>query len=130
MTKQEKQQNYEEVMRRLALMGEPVHTYDHLNSPAKYYGDPAAAYCDDAIQGQAWVPTRSFKQDYPSYRNELKPQVVESQDDWNATGIELMAPKHVCNKRFNELRQQLHDAKGTPEHAELAQQYYSLLANA
>ena len=124
-----KEQNYKEVMRRLALLGEPVHTYDHVNSPTKYYGDPAAAYCDDAIQGQAWVPTKTFMEDYPTYRNEIhKPVFDRSQDDWNTTGIELLVPPNVCPLRFNGLRQQLHDAKGTPQHAELAQQYYSLLA--
>jgi len=44
------------------------------------------------------------------------------------TGVDSLAPKGVCNRRYNELRQALHDAKGTPQHAVLAQEYYSLLA--
>ena len=49
-----------------------------------------------------------------------------------ATGItgEQLAPPNVCPIKYNERRQRLHDAKGTPAHASLAQEYYSLLANA
>jgi len=48
-----KQENYEEVMRRLALLGEPEHTYGHENSPTKYYGDPVQAHNHKA---QEWQP--------------------------------------------------------------------------
>ena len=54
------------------------------------------------------------------------------QDAPTATGVtgEQLAPPNVCPVKYNELRQRLHDAKGTPAHASLAQEYYSLLANA
>ena len=57
---------------------------------------------------------------------------LRAESDQATTGVEgaQLAPPNVCPTKYNELRQQLHDAKGTPAHAELAQQYYSLLANA